>query len=277
MSLHYFNHSAEKVKATYTTCSTSPPPYLWASNCSIRNLITSAAAVTLESSSSTTQSEHNDNTTNLITSSSSSVSSFCPSLSDTNQSQSSSHQGTPPSLYFPVHTKKPIKSAMKRSSGGAHSNNKSNKVPLQCIPSGLAGGSIVMPSGGGMQQGSSSSSSSSNSNSQYYPQPNSNNNVNNPNGYISPQYGWYISMTPPTPQHYPDASSSKNGQQLLPPQSTFSGNADQTMHNNNHNNSKLSTMKTVTHQGPPPINRPVFTRSLKGVPNNISGWPSVPL
>ncbi len=264
MSLHYLNRSAEKVKVTYTTCSTSPPPYLWASNCSIRNLITSAAAMTLESTSlsSTTQSgHHNDNTVNLINSSSS-VSSFCPSLSDTNQSQSSSHQGTPPFVLYPAHRKKPIKSAMKRSTGGAHSNNNSNKVPLQCIPSGLAGGSIVMPSGGGMQQGS-SINSSCNSNSQSYPQPN----TNDPNGYISPQYGWYISMTPPTPQHYPDASSSKNGH----------GNIDQTMNNNNHNNHKLSTKNTIPHQGPPPLNKPVFTRSLKGVPNNISGWPSVPL
>ena len=129
--------------------------------------------------------------------------------------------------------------------------------------------------------------------------------VNGANGYISPQYGWYISMTPPTPPQFHDSSNSEanknreghqqkqyntlqqqyqfhntngtNGfrtqnQQLLPPlQQQLLPPLQQQFQQNNNNmerhSDQVGTMKT----------RPVFTRSLKGVPNDTSGWPSVPL
>jgi hypothetical protein len=247
-------------------------------------LINATANVNLESSSSNQPEiidtiDRCNNTVNLMPSSS--VSSLCPSLSDTNQSLSSYHQGTPPSLYYPAQKKKPIKSAMKRPCAVSKTTNDSSRVPhhpSQCIPSGLAGGSIVMPSGGGMSQ--------SQNNQQYQQSSNNNNHPNHPNGYISPQYGWYISMTPPTPPHYPDTSSyssSKNGQQVESQQVVRKQQLLRPQHNNNNGNMEQITMNNDNNimkksQGSVPINRPVFTRGLKGVPkHSISGWPSVPL
>ena len=189
-----------------------------------------------------------------------SASSFCSSLSGaSNQSQSSSsHQGSPISSFYPAHKKRPIKSAMKRSS--------SNKTPLhpdQNIPSGLAGGSIIMPTGGGLQQ---------------IP------NRNQVNNNISPQYGWYISMTPPTPPHYHIPSSSSSSQHAIPapslqhpqhngskfyPQNTKSVHILQ-RNNDNHQTIRTAAKTTVA-------SKPVFKRSLKGIPNNTYGWPSVPM
>lgn len=193
-------------------------------------------------------------------------------------SQSSSQQGTPPSPHFPVHKKKPIKSAMRRS---CVKNGKAPIHPSECIPSGLAGGSIVMPTGGGYQQMQQNQISSQ--------QQQHHQSSNNANGYISPQYGWYISMTPPTPPHYHDSSQiNKKGGQLMQPQQqppsqpqkkTQNGHTLQI--NNQNTIKKPATYMTTATNGfvegrvAPP--KPVFTRSLKGVPNNTSGWPSVPL
>lgn len=205
-------------------------------------------------------------------------------------SQSSS-QNPPPAQPYPTRTrtaytsKRPIKSAMRR-----NINNKKGRAPFhpsQCVPSGLAGGSIVMPTGGGLQQ-------------QQHQQPQQQHHhqqVNsadvNVNGYISPQYGWYISMTPPTPPHYHDSSSSsssatraKNGQPQQQPQQQQQHIFKQHPHHQQilpplqmiHNDGKkpILTTQVVVPQPQLPT-RPVFTRSLKGIPNNTSGWPSVPL
>jgi hypothetical protein len=233
---------------------------IWGSNCSIRNLITSAATsrdttkMFWLSSSQATAIQNNANTTNLI--SSSSASSLCPSLSGTKQSQSSSSQGTPLSLHCPVHNKKPIKSAMKRSSGKVPSN------PKQCIPSGLSGGSIVMPTGGGIQQYHQQQQQQQPLHHQQQPS------SANPTGYYSPQYGWYISMTPPTPPKYAYVDT---------PSSTVE-NKDGRQTKNEISQQKQQDPKQQilrpSHQVP---SRPVFTRNLKGIPNNTSGWPSVPL
>jgi len=84
-------------------------------------------------------------------------------------------------------SRKPIKSAIRKSKNGS-SNRSSNLSchPSQCVPSGLSGGSISMPSGGGSLKAGNVALSGG-------------------NGYISPQspsWGWYISTTPPTPEKY---------------------------------------------------------------------------
>lgn len=253
-------------------------PDLWSStDYSIRQLIKATASVTMNAESTTASPSKPLHSKKLIPSFS--VSSFCPSLSDTtNQSQSSSQQGTPPSPHFPVHKKKPIKSAMRRS---CVKNGKAPIHPSECIPSGLAGGSIVMPTGGGYQQMQQNQISSQ--------QQQHHQSSNNANGYISPQYGWYISMTPPTPPHYHDSSQiNKKGGQLMQPQQQppsqpqkKSQNGHTLQINNQNTIKKPATYMTTATNGfvegrvAPP--KPVFTRSLKGVPNNTSGWPSVPL
>ena len=258
---------------------TSFPPDLWSTaNCSLREILTASTSNT----------------------------SPCPSFSclsessSTNQSQSSTHhQNTHTSQAFPTSAchKRPIKSAMRRSSSNYNNYNKSldnqirnrDRTPFhtsQHIPSGLAGGSIVMPTGGGMQQQSQSSGQQ---------HPAGSNTGNNVNGYISPQYGWYISMTPPSPTHYHDSSSLsssptkriKDGQQFQQHQQLQQQQQQQQINGrfHQHNNGKLpammsSTTTTSTQVIPMPVGppkRPVFTRNLKGIPNNTSGWPSVPL
>lgn len=235
-----------------------------------------------------------------------SVSSFCPSLTEstsTQQSQSSSPHtnNTPPLQSFP--SRKPIKSAMKKSSGsyGMKQGGKAPLHPSQCIPSGMDGGSIVMPSGGGYQQPQQHQL-------QLQHQQPHHAGANGANGYISPQYGWYISMTPPTPPHFHESSSNSDGnnkndesynntqyqtlqqqyhfhnpknkgngfstqnEQLLPPLQQYQQSSLTQTSINNKNIGKFPKAGQDAIAA-----RPIFTRSLKGVPNNTSGWPSVPL
>lgn len=103
----------------------------------------------------------------------------------------------------------------------------------------------------------------------------------NTNGYISPQYGWYVSTTPPTPEHFSQSKSvtkSSSRQQESPPFPTNFSTSTQkqtkvgTTRGNGHtrcpipNNKKMGPKRLITK-------RPVFT---KGVPNSM-GWPSVPM
>lgn len=254
------------------------PPDVWSTaNCSLRRLLITQN----ETTSSIVSPANHKNTKTLMTSSS--VYSL-PSLSDsTNQSQSStSHNlNTPPSQsYYPTSSsnKKPIKSAMRRSAGNNSSGKPTTRFhPSQCVPKGLSGGSIIMPTGGGLQQGQ----------QQYH-----NQQPSNGNGYISPQYGWYISMTPPTPPHYHETHSSsmatlkkeiplQHQEQQILQQNQLNGKMNPQHHqyilpmSNNNNGGK--PVSHVLGQPPTAPPRPVFTRSLKGVPNNTSGWPSVPL
>lgn len=123
--------------------------------------------------------------------------------------------------------------------------------------------------------------------------------VNGANGYISPQYGWYISMTPPTPPQFHDPSNSnanKNseGQQQQQQQQYNTLQQQYQFHNTNGTTGfhpqnqqllpplqqfqqKNNSMERQSNQVNTTTTRPVFTRSLKGVPNDTSGWPSVPL
>jgi len=126
---------------------------------------------------------------------------------------------------------KPIKSAIKRSLSSRDSmSNKPNFQPSHCVPSGLVGGKngINIPTSS----------------------------VKNSNGCISPQWGWYISTTPPTPERY----CSKKIKSLGNSGSIFDGNEIV-----QRNNSIMNGSKT-----------PIFTREIKGIPKNVSGWPSVP-
>uniref|UniRef100_A0A7S2W487 Uncharacterized protein n=1 Tax=Eucampia antarctica TaxID=49252 RepID=A0A7S2W487_9STRA len=133
---------------------------------------------------------------------------------------------------------KPIKSAIKRSlSSRDNMSNKPNYQPSQCVPSGLIGGKdgIIQPSCSGMK---------------------------NTNGYISPQWGWYISTTPPTPERY-SSKKMKSLDNSGPNISNVDGNESVRCNNSNSSTNDSNT--------------PIFTREIKGIPKNVSGWPSVPL
>lgn len=190
-----------------------------------------------------------------------------------------SHSNFSPSSHIvplKASNKKPIKSAMRN-------KNNRNQHPSECIPSGMMGGSILMPSGG--QSGQVPSSHG-------HPQVNGNGNTNmninvNVNGYISPQWGWYISTTPPTPEYH--SSTSKNNQ-------TSNMNMINPQANHGHPNpfvkqpwnpTTAPIQESTTGQSPSsysyrhapqqnlrPPPKPVFT---KGTPNCSSGWPTVPL
>ena len=142
----------------------------------------------------------------------------------------------------------PIKSAIKRRTT---SSVRSNLVhPSKCVPSGIVGnksGGLVMPTGGGLAKPAPSCGTMGS------------------NGKISPQWGWYISTTPPTPEHYYASGKSKSsgkkhghvaGERLPPP---------------------------VAEEYPMPVFKqspaPVFAKSgVKDVlGHDTLGWPSVPL
>jgi len=166
--------------------------------------------------------------------------------------------------------------------------------PSQCVPSGLGGGKIVMPSGGGLVGGVGVGGPSHNQAQQSKAS-------NSSNGYISPQYGWYISMTPPTPPHYHNhthgnghghGNDAANGANSNNTNRKTTSEPQQIIHEHQpfqvHGNQQLYHQQQTTHMhngnvapdGRPmmmPHSRPVFTRNLKGIPNNTSGWPSVPL
>lgn len=134
--------------------------------------------------------------------------------------------------------RKPIKSAIRKSRNG--SDNMSCH-PSQCVPTGLSGGSISMPSGGGMLKAGNVALSGG-------------------NGYISPQspsWGWYISTTPPTPEKY-HASTGKGAERNL------------LQH-------PISGRQTTGYRPLKPAVVSVFKRVANDVPNCTHGWPSVPL
>jgi len=130
--------------------------------------------------------------------------------------------------------RKPIKSAIRKSKKG--SGNLSCH-PSQCVPSGLSGGSIAMPTGGGIMKTGNVALSGG-------------------NGYISPQWGWYISTTPPTtPKHHFRAGKNSEG----------------------HQDQKPILGRNITgYRTPKPAAVPVFKRVGNDV-NCTNGWPSVPL
>mmetsp|Transcript_29267 Transcript_29267/g.86666 ORF Transcript_29267/g.86666 Transcript_29267/m.86666 type:complete len:135 (-) Transcript_29267:383-787(-) len=130
------------------------------------------------------------------------------------------------------------------------STSKRNNASSQFVPSGIVGGKgggVVIPSGGGMsaQKGSRPLGGSSTS-----------------NGHVSPQWGWYISTTPPTPEHYAGKEKSakkqaKSTEDRLPP--------------------------SVAEEYPMPVFKnlptPIFQKSgAKDIfGHDNMGWPTVPL
>jgi len=125
---------------------------------------------------------------------------------------------------------KPIKSAIRKSRKGLSS------LPCHtshCVPSGLSGGSIIMPSGGGIIKTGNIA-------------------INGGNGYISPQWGWYISTTPPSPEKY------------------YSNVAKGNVEN-------LQRQPILDRQPTKPAIVPTFRRVTNIAPNCAQLWPSVPL
>eukprot|EP00978_Attheya_sp_CCMP212_P020972 scaffold60718_cov59-Attheya_sp.AAC.4 len=161
----------------------------------------------------------------------------------------------------------PIKSAIRRScsfeSGGTSASKKSGTKELHatssCIPSGMhrQNGGLIMPTRPGGVPGV-----------QY-------------NGKVSPQWGWYISTTPPSPEKFyarPGKKAKKVMQQPINELSPLADESQNIMH--------ISEMK-VKDSGAPlkEISQrnavqhpPVFKKGMKGLSDNgIMGWPSVPL
>lgn len=151
-------------------------------------------------------------------------------------------------------TRPPTRSAMKKSSSFPSSNSTLSKrsalTSSSFVPSGIVGGKgggVVMPSGGAeVQQGVSIGSSG------------------NKKGYVSPQWGWYISTTPPTPEHYyasgkgkPGKKQAKVAEDRLPP-SVAEG-----------------FPMPVFKNSPTPVFRKNGAKDVFG--NDNLGWPSVPL
>lgn len=76
--------------------------------------------------------------------------------------------------------------------------------------------------------------------------------LNGGNGHISPQWGWYITTTPPTPEKY------------------YSNVAKDTEEN------KIKQPESESQHSKPAI-LPTFKRVTNVAPNCTHGWPSVPL
>lgn len=153
----------------------------------------------------------------------------CKSLSSCLSQSQSSGQVLQAANTSQKSIRKPIKSAIRKSRKG------SSNLPYhssQCLPSGLSGGSISMPSGGGIIKAGNVA-------------------LNGGNGYISPQWGWYISTTPPSPEKY------------------FSNVAKGTEEN-------LIKQPSESQPSKPAI-LPTFKRVTNIAPNCTHGWPSVPL
>jgi len=84
-------------------------------------------------------------------------------------------------------------------------------------------------------------------------------------GYVSPQWGWYISTTPPTPEQYHAPRKSKSGKKHM------------------KSSDDRQPPPTVAEDYPMPVFKnsptPVFMKNgAKDVfGNDTMGWPSVPL
>jgi hypothetical protein len=141
--------------------------------------------------------------------------------------------------------KKPMKSAMRK---GSRRHN-----PSRCIPS-------MPPSVKGSCTASASASAS------------------NKGGYISPQWGWYITTTPPTPEYYAAGSQRHPvlSHQMNTNNAHLANQVTPTHHGNLYTNNVgkndwvPSTSTTIEEASP----KPLFT---KGPLKYSSGWPTVPL
>lgn len=157
-------------------------------------------------------------------------------------------------LHEPQPDIRPVKSVMKKSKSiySKHKNivnaqdldstNKNISSEQQYIPSGItsSGGGIVMPSGGGMKTSSSGGA------------------------HVSPQWGWYISTTPPTPEKYPNTKNTPSKVR-----STFK----ETDISLELQNTSITDDSKRTLEPP----APVFTKGVKGVGRTHMEWSGIPL
>ena len=122
--------------------------------------------------------------------------------------------------------------------------SKSNSVQHQFIPSGItgSGGGIIMPSGGGFKATPGG----------------------NGNGYVSPQWGWYISTTPPTPEKYSDSNLVRKS-------------IKEKKNNFDHQYATIDEESVTPPKSHAHPNIPVFTKGLKGTGRTHMEWPSIPL
>ena len=188
---------------------------------------------------------------------------FIPSLcesdvlsSSSTLSQSQSSYNSHASSISPTHNPqssqsrkvKPMKPAIRNQKSSNNRNNSASSSAKKYVPS------MPLPSkGNAMNNGTTD---------------------NNTNGYISPQYGWYVSTTPPTPEQF----SHKNSSSSSPRQHDLTRLSTSSQHQ-----TILGTIEghgqmrcPIPHSTKPKrlnTQRPVFT---KGVPNPM-GWPSVPM
>merc|ERR1712232_1342964 len=103
----------------------------------------------------------------------------------------------------------------------------------QFVPSGITGGiggGIIMPSMGSMKSGSNGGAS----------------------GHISPQWGWYISTTPPPVEKYPAANTRKKGAK------------------DKNNISSIDPLSHPSYSSSQPM--PVFKKSIKGSGRTHMEW-----
>jgi hypothetical protein len=153
----------------------------------------------------------------------------------------------------------PIKSAIRRS-GSLEPGTNELYATSSCIPSGMhrQSGGLIMPTRPGGVPGV-----------QY-------------NGKVSPQWGWYISTTPPSPEKFytrPLGKKAKKAMQQpineLSPLPDESQNimhiSDMKMTDSGAPLREISQRNAVQHP-------PVFKKGMKGLSENgTMGWPSVPL
>lgn len=153
--------------------------------------------------------------------------------------------------------RRPIKSAIRHRHGNKHN----------CIPS--MGGSIVM-NGAGTVVGA-VGNQNHNQTKNHAGGPNS---MGVGNGYVSPQWGWYISTTPPTPEYH---SNGSRGQVL----SHHTKNMNMNTNNPQAANTNISSSQYGRHWNPTTDTilesetapKPVFRKAHP----HASGWPTVPL
>jgi hypothetical protein len=139
-------------------------------------------------------------------------------------------------------TKMPMKSAMKKPFG------RTKFHPSECIP--------VIPSGGFVSNPGSAKKQ----------------------GYISPQWGWYISTTPPTPEQYGAnrVTSTRKDNQMTTIPSQSSMESGRVINSKVQGNEHAAYSNVYGQAQIVPV--PVFTRSGTDQNSTYSnGWPTVPL
>ncbi len=206
-------------------------------DCSLRQLIMSSPSCpSLDYSASTSSSPQSNNSPQRTTPGN------IPSTT-INQSKHEKHR-------------KPMKSAI-RNSRALPQQRQANKH--NCIPS--MGGSIVIKNGAGTVVGAVGKKSANNIIA-HNAHPNAKS-----NGYISPQWGWYISTTPPTPEYHNTVGSHK-GQVLSHTNNT--SNHMQPQANSAIGRHWNPTTDTILEGTAP---RPVFRKANP----RPGGWPTVPI